>query len=72
MVRWTDIAGTTYAPHAHQQDESLWVLDGEIVFTIASREYRLRPGDRLMLPKGTMHGAHAGPRGAVYLIGERP
>ncbi len=70
VFRWTDPAGATYAPHAHEQDESLWVLDGQIVFTIAGREYRLRPGDRLLLPKGTLHSAHAGPRGAVYLIGE--
>jgi quercetin dioxygenase-like cupin family protein len=72
VVRWSDAAGAIYAPHAHQRDESLWILDGEIVFTIASRDYRLRPADRLMLPKGTIHSAHAGPHGAVYLIGERP
>ena len=31
----------------------------------------LAPGDRLMLPRGTVHTATAGPRGATYLIGER-
>ena len=28
-------------------------------------------GDRLMLPRGTVHAACAGPAGAAYLIGER-
>ena len=33
--------------------------------------YRLGPGDRLMLPRGTMHAATAGADGAAYLIGEK-
>jgi uncharacterized protein len=68
---WEDGAGADYAPHAHDHDESLWVLDGEITFGAAGRDYRLGPGDRLMMPAGTVHTAHAGPRGARYLIGER-
>jgi quercetin dioxygenase-like cupin family protein len=44
---------------------------GEIIFGAAGGEYRLGPGDRLMLPAGTVHTAHAGGRGALYLIGER-
>ena len=38
----------------------------------AGREFRLHPGDRLMLPKGTLHSAHPGPDGVTYLIGEKP
>ena len=33
--------------------------------------WRRAPGDRLMLPQGTVHTAIAGPQGATYLIGER-
>ena len=69
--RWTDGPGATYAPHSHDHDESLWVVDGEITFGAEGSELRLGPGDRLMLPRGTVHTAHAGPRGATYLIGER-
>jgi len=68
---WRDAAGADYRPHAHDHDESLWVVDGEIVFGIDGRDYRLGPGDRLMLPRGTVHTARAGGRGAHYLIGQR-
>lgn len=70
VFRWRDEAGADYAPHAHDHDESLWVIDGEMVFGTGGREFRLRPGDRLMLPKGTIHTAHAGAAGVTYLIGE--
>jgi quercetin dioxygenase-like cupin family protein len=68
---WRDEAGATYTAHAHDHDESLWVVDGEITFGAAGGELRLGPGDRLMLPRGTVHTARAGPHGATYLIGER-
>lgn len=69
--RWTDAPGAHYEPHAHDEDETLWVLAGEITFEIAGRAYRLVSGDRLQLPAGTVHAATAGAAGATYLIGER-
>jgi quercetin dioxygenase-like cupin family protein len=69
--RWRDEPGADYRPHAHDHDECLWVVEGEIIFGVAGREHRLGPGDRLMLPAGTVHTAKAGPDGAIYLIGER-
>jgi uncharacterized protein YjlB len=68
---WQDGARADYAAHAHDHDESLWVIEGEITFGVAGRDYRLGPGDRLMLPAGTVHTARAGAAGARYLIGER-
>ncbi len=68
---WEDSPGSTYDPHSHDHDESLWALAGEIVFGVAGGEYRLGPGDRLMLPAGTVHTARVGPQGARYLIGQR-
>jgi quercetin dioxygenase-like cupin family protein len=68
---WTDGPGATYAPHTHDEDESLWVVAGEITFGADNRELRLGPGDRLMLPAGTVHTARAGDAGAMYLVGER-
>ena len=70
VFRWRDDAGADYQPHAHDHDESLWVIDGEIVFGAGGAEYRLGPGDRLMLPKDTVHTAHTR-AGATYLIGQR-
>jgi quercetin dioxygenase-like cupin family protein len=71
VFSWRDAPGANYAPHSHDHDESLWVVDGEITFGAGREELRLGPGDRLMLPRGTVHTAKAGPRGATYLIGER-
>jgi quercetin dioxygenase-like cupin family protein len=68
---WSDAPGTDYAPHHHEHDESLWVVRGEITFGVADARHRLGPGDRLMLPAGTVHTAVAGPEGATYLIGRR-
>jgi quercetin dioxygenase-like cupin family protein len=69
--RWSDAPGARYAPHRHAHDESLWVLAGEITFGAEGRQWRLGPGDRLQLPRGTVHTAVAGPDGATYLIGRR-
>ncbi|MCC6848074.1 MAG: cupin domain-containing protein [Deltaproteobacteria bacterium] len=71
VTAWSDPPGRTYAPHRHDHDESLWCVRGCITFHIAGRAYRLNPGDRLMLPRGTLHGATVGSAGAAYLIGER-
>ncbi len=68
---WHDAPGARYAAHAHDHDESLWVLDGDITFGAAGRSERLAAGDRLMLPAGTPHTAAVGPSGATYLIGQR-
>jgi len=68
---WTDSPGADYQPHSHDHDESLWVVTGDITFGAAQHEFRLGPGDRLMLPQGTVHTARAGAGGATYLIGEK-
>jgi quercetin dioxygenase-like cupin family protein len=67
---WRDEPEADYKPHAHDHDESLWVVEGEIIFGAGGAEYRLGPGDRLMLPKGTVHTARSR-GGATYLIGQR-
>ena len=68
---WRDEPGADYRPHVHDHDESLWVIAGEITFGADGRDYRLGPGDRLMLPGGTVHTARAGRDGAQYVIGQR-
>jgi quercetin dioxygenase-like cupin family protein len=71
VFRWHDPPGSDYSAHSHDHDESLWVVDGEITFGAEGVELRLRAGDRLMLPAGTVHTARAGDAGATYLIGQR-
>jgi quercetin dioxygenase-like cupin family protein len=68
---WSDAPDADYQPHAHDHDESIWVVAGEIVFGAAGRDLRLAAGDRLMLPKDTVHTAHAGSAGATYVIGQK-
>jgi quercetin dioxygenase-like cupin family protein len=68
---WQDSPGADYQPHSHDHDESLWMVEGQMTFGAAGRQWLLGPGDRLMLPKGTIHTAVAGPQGAKYLIGQR-
>jgi len=72
VFRWYDAAGADYQPHSHDHDESLWIIAGEMHFAAGGREFRLCTGDRLLLPKGTVHTARAGAAGVTYLIGERP
>jgi quercetin dioxygenase-like cupin family protein len=71
VLAWADAPGTTYTPHAHGHDESLWCVRGLIVFEIGGAEYPLAAGDRLMLPRDTVHAARVGAQGARYLIGQR-
>ena len=35
---WSDAPGAHYAPHSHDHDESLWIVDGEITFGAAGAE----------------------------------
>jgi mannose-6-phosphate isomerase-like protein (cupin superfamily) len=71
VFRWRDVAGAHYQSHAHDHDECLWVIEGEIAFAVGGRDLCLGPGDRLLLPGGTSHSARVGAQGATYLIGER-
>lgn len=71
VFTWRDPADRTYEAHSHPCDESLWVVRGQIAFCVGGRDFVLGPGDRLELPGGTVHSAHAGPDGATYLIGQR-
>ena len=71
VVRWSDAPGRVYTPHSHDHDESLWMVAGGMTFVIDGQRYHLGPGDRLQLPRGTVHSAEADASGAHYLIGER-
>lgn len=69
--KWSDPADAEYQPHHHDLDECIWLLAGEMAFGALGQTVRLGPGDRLLLPKGTVHTARPGAGGATYLVGER-
>ena len=72
VFEWSDPPGRTYAPHAHGEDQSHWIVSGALALTVDGREYVLRAGDRDFLPAGTVHAARVvGDEPVVYLIGAR-
>jgi quercetin dioxygenase-like cupin family protein len=69
---WNDLAGQTYPRHRHDVDECLWVLKGEMTFTVDGKDYVLKAGDRLYLPSGTPHTASVPSSTPVtYIVGQR-
>ena len=71
VYAWTDETGTTYESHAHDDDQSHWVIRGSLALTVGGEEYVLGPGDRDWLSAGTVHSARVGYDGVTYLIGAR-
>jgi quercetin dioxygenase-like cupin family protein len=72
VFEWSDPPGRTYAPHAHGEDQSHWIVSGALALTVDGREYVLEAGDRDFLPAGTVHAARVvGDEPVVYLIGAR-
>lgn len=69
---WHDVSGSGYPRHKHQFDECLWILKGEIEFTIAEKSYLLGKGDRIYLPANLIHSASVRDRsGVTYVVGQK-
>src|SRR5213593_2239508 len=72
VFQWTDAAGTKYGPHAHAEDQSHWIVSGELGLRVGHEPYTLRAGDRDFLPANTIHSAVVPDREPVtYLIGAK-
>jgi quercetin dioxygenase-like cupin family protein len=70
--QWSDPAGTKYGPHSHDEDQSHWILSGELELRVGYEVYTLHPGDRDFLPANTMHSATVpGDQPVIYLVGAR-
>ena len=67
--RWSNGPGEVYGIHSHSYRKTLFCLDGSITFSLpdASHEVELHPGDRLIIPAGTRHGAVVGPQGVTCI-----
>jgi mannose-6-phosphate isomerase-like protein (cupin superfamily) len=66
---WSNGPGDRYAEHTHPYEKVLYCVAGSITFTLRDRELRLGPGDRMVLPAGTVHGAVVGPNGCSCIEG---
>jgi quercetin dioxygenase-like cupin family protein len=72
VFQWTDAPGTTYAPHSHPEDQSHWILAGQLELSLDNETYTLRAGDRDYLPANTTHSAFVpGDEAVIYLIGAK-
>jgi len=72
IFQWSDAPGTKYGPHAHAEDQSHWILSGELELRVGHETYTLRAGDRDFLPANTVHSAFVpGNEPVVYLIGAK-
>jgi quercetin dioxygenase-like cupin family protein len=72
VFQWSDPPGTSYGPHAHPEDQSHWVLSGELILRVGDETYTMGAGDRDFLPANTTHSAFVpGPHPVVYLIGAK-
>ena len=72
VFQWSDAPGTRYAAHSHPEDQSHWIVSGELELRVRHEIYTLRAGDRDYLPANTVHSAFVpGPVAVVYLIGAK-
>ena len=72
VFQWSDAAGTRYGSHAHVEDQTHWIISGELELRVGYETYTLRAGDRDFLPANTTHSASVqGDEAVVYLIGAK-
>jgi quercetin dioxygenase-like cupin family protein len=66
---WSNEPGDRYAPHEHTYHKVLYVVRGSITWSLPElgQEIETSPGDRIDLPRGTLHGARVGPAGVTCL-----
>ena len=70
---WSNSPGDTYPPHAHDYDKVIIVVRGSITWMLGAPEtpqtIATCAGDRIALPRGTLHAAEVGPVGVICLAG---
>ena len=74
VFQWADPPGRFYGSHAHDDDQSHWIVSGELELTFdTGRVCLLGPGDRDFIPAGTFHAARVvGDEMCIYLVGSKP
>ncbi len=70
---WSNGPNDRYAAHSHPYEKVLYCVDGSITFILerVGRRLELKPGDRMVLPAGTVHSALVGPSGCTCIEGQR-
>ena len=70
---WSNGPYDTYAAHSHAYHKVIYVVRGSITWVLPElgQEIDTHPGDRLELPRGTLHAARVGPQGVTCLEAHR-
>ena len=70
---WSNGPNDRYAAHSHPYEKVLYCVDGSITFVLEKegRRLELKPGERMVLPAGTVHSAIVGPQGCTCIEGQR-
>jgi len=70
---WSNGPDDRYAAHDHNYEKVLYCVDGSITFVLENegRRLQLNPGDRMVLPAGTVHSAVVGASGCTCIEGHR-
>lgn len=73
IFHWVDRAGTIYGIHKHEEDQTHWIISGEMEITLENGgSYILKAGDRDFMPARTRHKARViGEYPVSYLVGEK-
>ena len=70
---WSNGPHDRYAAHTHNYEKVLYCVEGDITFVLEAegKQLALKPGDRMVLPAGTVHSAVVGPSGCTCIEGHR-
>jgi len=70
---WSNGPGDEYSLHSHSYTKVLYCVRGGLRFTLPDQQggVDLGPGDKLVLPAGTRHGAVVGPAGVTCIEAPR-
>ena len=71
VFQWSDRPGSMYGLHKHSEDQSHWIVSGQLEITVENvGTFLLDPGDRDFMPAETYHSARViGDESVIYLIG---
>ena len=69
---YDDPPNEMFPNHDHSGDQLLVVVRGSIEVTINGKTSVLKPGDEIFFPAKMIHSAKVGPKGCLYIDGERP
>lgn len=69
---WSNGPGDVYPAHTHDYDKVLFVVHGSITWLLpeTNETIETHAGDRIDLPRGTVHAALVGLDGVTYLEGQ--